>query len=136
MKFRPKIDGHDYDTKMKHVERFLDEGSKVKLTIMFRGREMAHPELGRRILERVADEVAELAIVESAPTPGRPQHDDGAATRLASRRRKGQGAEGRTEVRRRRQRAPTEHRRPPPAEPRPVADVAARPRARSTSCRR
>ena len=52
---------------MKHVERFLDEGSKVKLTIMFRGREMAHPELGRRILERVAERVAELAIVEAAP---------------------------------------------------------------------
>ena len=78
MKFRPKIDGHDYETKMKHVERFLAEGSKVKLTIMFRGREMAHPELGRRILERVAERVGELAIVESAPQPGRPQHDDGA----------------------------------------------------------
>ena len=46
MKFRPKIDEHDYTTKMKHVERFLGEGNKVKLTIMFRGREMAHPELG------------------------------------------------------------------------------------------
>jgi translation initiation factor IF-3 len=67
MKFRPKIDGHDYTTKMKHVERFLEEGSKVKLTIMFRGREMAHPELGRRILERVAEQVGELAIIESAP---------------------------------------------------------------------
>ena len=51
----------------KRVERFLAEGSKVKLTIMFRGREMAHPELGRRILERVADRVGELAIVEAAP---------------------------------------------------------------------
>ncbi len=67
MKFRPKIDGHDYTTKMKHVERFLEEGSKVKLTIMFRGREMAHPELGRRILERVAEQVGELAIIESSP---------------------------------------------------------------------
>jgi translation initiation factor IF-3 len=67
MKFRPKIDAHDYDTKMKHVERFLEEGSKVKLTIMFRGREMAHPELGRKILEKVAERVAEIAIVESAP---------------------------------------------------------------------
>jgi translation initiation factor IF-3 len=52
---------------MKHVERFLAEGSKVKLTIMFRGREMAHPELGRRILEKVAERVADLAMVESAP---------------------------------------------------------------------
>jgi translation initiation factor IF-3 len=67
MKFRPKIDSHDYETKMKHVERFLAEGSKVKLTIMFRGREMAHPELGRRILERVAERVADLAQIESAP---------------------------------------------------------------------
>ena len=67
MKFRPKIDEHDYVTKMKHVERFLAEGSKVKLTIMFRGREVFHPELGLRILERVAEQVNEIAIVESAP---------------------------------------------------------------------
>jgi translation initiation factor IF-3 len=67
MKFRPKIDGHDFETKMKHVERFLGEGSKVKLTIMFRGREMAHPEIGRKILERVAEMVTEYATVESAP---------------------------------------------------------------------
>jgi translation initiation factor IF-3 len=67
MKFRPKIDSHDYDTKMKHVERFLEEGSKVKLTIMFRGREMAHPELGRKILEKVAERVAEIATIESHP---------------------------------------------------------------------
>ena len=67
MKFRPKIDEHDYTTKMKHVERFLHEGSKVKLTIMFRGREMAHPELGRKILDRVADQVQEFAMIESSP---------------------------------------------------------------------
>jgi translation initiation factor IF-3 len=67
MKFRPKIDEHDYVTKMKHVERFLAEGSKVKLTIMFRGREVFHPELGLRILERVAEQVSDIAIVESAP---------------------------------------------------------------------
>jgi translation initiation factor IF-3 len=67
MKFRPKIDGHDFETKMKHVERFLNEGSKVKLTIMFRGREMAHPEIGRKILEKVAEQVTEYATVESAP---------------------------------------------------------------------
>ena len=67
MKFRPKIDGHDFETKMKHVERFLGEGSKVKLTIMFRGREMAHPEIGRKILEKVAEQVTEYATVESAP---------------------------------------------------------------------
>jgi translation initiation factor IF-3 len=67
MKFRPKIDEHDYETKMRHVERFLSEGNKVKLTIMFRGREMAHPELGLRILNRIADQVSEFAVVESAP---------------------------------------------------------------------
>jgi translation initiation factor IF-3 len=67
MKFRPKIDIHDYTTKMRHVERFLAEGNKVKLTIMFRGREMAHPELGLRILQRIAEEVSGFAIVESAP---------------------------------------------------------------------
>ena len=67
MKFRPKIDEHDYVTKMKHVERFLAEGSKVKLTIMFRGREVFHPELGLRILERVAEQVSEIAILEPAP---------------------------------------------------------------------
>ena len=67
MKFRPKIDEHDYTTKMKHVTRFLGEGNKVKLTIMFRGREMAHPELGARILRRVAEDVSDVAIVESEP---------------------------------------------------------------------
>jgi translation initiation factor IF-3 len=66
MKFRPKIDEHDYTTKMKHVVRFLGEGNKVKLTIMFRGREMAHPELGMKILQRVADDVADFAVVETA----------------------------------------------------------------------
>jgi translation initiation factor IF-3 len=67
MKFRPKIDEHDYTTKMKHVVRFLGEGNKDKLTIMFRGREMAHPELGMKILTRVADDVADFATVESTP---------------------------------------------------------------------
>lgn len=67
MKFRPKIDAHDYATKVRHVERFLREGSKVKLTIMFRGREVSHPELGKRILDRVADEVGEIAEIEHYP---------------------------------------------------------------------
>ena len=62
MKFRPKVDKHDYETKKKHILRFLDAGAKVKVTIMFRGREMAHPELGLNILERLAGELAELAI--------------------------------------------------------------------------
>ena len=67
MKFRPKIDAHDYETKKKHVERFLEEGAKVKLTIMFRGRETTHPELGERILNRVAQELSEIAHVEAPP---------------------------------------------------------------------
>lgn len=67
MKFRPKIDEHDYVTKMKHVGRFLGEGNKVKLTIMFRGREMAHPELGMRILRRIASDLEEVAVVETEP---------------------------------------------------------------------
>jgi translation initiation factor IF-3 len=67
MKFRPKIDEHDFSTKTKHVERFLGEGSKVKITIMFRGREMAHPELGKKILDRIAEQVREEATIEAAP---------------------------------------------------------------------
>jgi len=67
MKFRPKIDHHDYETKKKHVIRFLEEGSKVKITIMFRGREMSHTELGRRILDQLADDLTELATPESVP---------------------------------------------------------------------
>ncbi len=67
MKYRPKIDIHDYTTKTKKVQQFLGEGHKVKVTIMFRGREMAHPELGRKILDRLAGDVAEVAMVESAP---------------------------------------------------------------------
>lgn len=67
MKFRPKIDGHDYETKMNHVRRFLTEGSKVKLTIMFRGREMAHPEFGRELLGRVAQDLSDIAVVDQAP---------------------------------------------------------------------
>ena len=67
MKYRPKIDIHDYNTKTKKVVQFLGEGHKVKVTIMFRGREMAHPELGRKILDQLAADVNEIAMVESAP---------------------------------------------------------------------
>jgi translation initiation factor IF-3 len=67
MKLRPKIDPHDYETKKGHVERFLRQGDKVKVTIMFRGREQSRPELGFRLLQRLADDVAELGFVESAP---------------------------------------------------------------------
>ncbi len=75
IKFRPKIDKHDYETKKRHVIRFLDAGAKVKVTIMFRGREMAHPELGLKILERVAEELGETATIETQPKlEGRNMH--------------------------------------------------------------
>ena len=67
VKFRPKIDEHDYLFKRKHIERFIGDGHKVKAVIMFRGREMAHPEIGKRILERVIDELKEIIDVERAP---------------------------------------------------------------------
>lgn len=67
MKYRPKIGTGDFDTKTRQVGRFLGEGHKVKITIMFRGREMSHPELGKKILDHVAETVQEVAKVESAP---------------------------------------------------------------------
>ena len=67
MKLRPKIDPHDYQTKKGHVVRFLKQGDKVKITIMFRGREQSRPELGFRLLQRLAEDVQELGFVESAP---------------------------------------------------------------------
>jgi translation initiation factor IF-3 len=67
IKFRPKIAQHDYDTKKGHVIRFLNARDKVKITIMFRGREMAHPERGEMLLNRLADELQDLAIVEQRP---------------------------------------------------------------------
>jgi translation initiation factor IF-3 len=67
MKLRPKIDPHDYATKKGHVERFLRQGDKVKITIMFRGREQSRPELGFRLLQRLADDVQSLGFVEFAP---------------------------------------------------------------------
>jgi translation initiation factor IF-3 len=67
MKLRPKIDAHDYETKKGHVVRFLRAGDKVKITIMFRGREQHRPELGYRLLQRLAEDVSELGFVESSP---------------------------------------------------------------------
>ncbi len=67
IKLRPKIDQHDYDTKKGHVVRFLSAGDKVKVTIMFRGREQSRPELGFRLLQKLAEDVQELAFIESAP---------------------------------------------------------------------
>ena len=67
MKLRPKIDPHDYETKKGHVVRFLKAGDKVKITIMFRGREQSRPELGFRLLQRLAEDVSDLGFVESSP---------------------------------------------------------------------
>ena len=67
IKFRPKVDEHDYQFKKKHIERFLEDGDKVKATIFFRGREMAHPDIGRRILERLVRELADVALTEVLP---------------------------------------------------------------------
>src|ERR1700688_2847294 len=66
MKYRPKIGTGDFDTKTRQVARFLSEGHKVKITIMFRGREMSHPELGKKILDHVAEEGGPIAKVEAA----------------------------------------------------------------------
>ena len=67
VKFRPKIDQHDYDFKMKHIQRFLAQGHMVKATIMFRGREVVHPEYGRKILDRVVEELGDAVRVDKAP---------------------------------------------------------------------
>lgn len=67
IKFRPKVDEHDYQFKKKHVERFLAHGDKVKATIFFRGREMAHPDYGRHILDRLVEDLAEIATQETMP---------------------------------------------------------------------
>jgi translation initiation factor IF-3 len=67
MKLRPKIDPHDYETKKGHVTRFLGQGHKVKVTIMFRGREQSRPELGFRLLQRLAEDVSDLGVVEATP---------------------------------------------------------------------
>jgi len=67
IKFRPKVDEHDYQFKKKHIERFIADGDKVKATIFFRGRENAHPEIGRRILDRLVADLESIAITESEP---------------------------------------------------------------------
>jgi len=92
MKMRPKIDPHDYETKKGHVERFLKQGHKVKVTIMFRGREMAHTELGRRLLERLATDITEIAQVDS------PARQDGRNMIAVFSPRKGQGGPKATPV--------------------------------------
>lgn len=67
MKFRPKIGPHDYDTKKRHVEEFLKHGHRVKVTLQFRGREMAHTELGHKVLQQLESDLSELAVAENRP---------------------------------------------------------------------
>jgi len=67
VKFRPGIEPHDFEFKVRHARRFLEEGNKVKATMMFRGRQMAHPELGREVLTRVAQTLEDVGKVESEP---------------------------------------------------------------------
>ncbi len=67
VKFRPGIEDHDYEFKLRHARRFLEEGDKVKVTMMFRGRQMAHPELGLEVLERLANDVSDMGRVEGRP---------------------------------------------------------------------
>ena len=67
IKMRPNIDDHDFDVKMRSVRKFIEEGDKVKMTLRFRGREMAHQELGMNLLKRVQDDIAEVAKVEAFP---------------------------------------------------------------------
>ncbi|HYW11988.1 MAG TPA: translation initiation factor IF-3 [Longimicrobium sp.] len=67
VKMRPGIEGHDFEFKVRHAKRFLEEGNKVKLTMMFRGRQMAHPEYGRKVLDRVFQELQEVSKIEAHP---------------------------------------------------------------------
>ena len=67
VKFRPGIEDHDYEFKLRHARRFLQEGNKVKLTMMFRGRQVTHPELGREVLLRLTSDLGELAMIEQYP---------------------------------------------------------------------
>ena len=67
LRFRPQIDDHDYQTKLKSLKKFLEKGNKVKVTLVFRGREMAHQEFGHRLLERLRRDISEMAQVERAP---------------------------------------------------------------------
>ena len=107
IKFRPKVDEHDYDFKKKHIERFLADGDKVKATIFFRGREMAHPEIGRRILERLIAELARRgdgrddAAAGRQPDARHPERSGPGARARRSQSRRGAGAAGRRGVGRR-----------------------------------
>ena len=85
IKLRPGIDDHDYEVKMRSVRRFFDEGDKVKVTLRFRGREMAHQDIGYKLLQRVKVETAPIAKVEGRAADGRPPDDHGARAEVDAR---------------------------------------------------
>ena len=119
IKLRPKIADNDYETKKNHVVRFLKGDDRVKVTIMFRGREQTHPERGEALLMRLAEDVAELGHRRAAPDPGRAQHDD-AALAGAGRRTRPSRPRPRprpTPLRRRTSRPPQSRRLPSPRLP-------------------
>jgi translation initiation factor IF-3 len=126
MKYRPKIGVGDFDTKTRQVTKFLGEGHKVKITIMFRGREMSHPELGKKLLDQVAEQVGTIAKIEAAPKlDGRnmimvlaPDRRAGATTQKSGVRPKGTAPAGRgpTEA----QAATPPPTQPPPTQPQPT----------------
>ena len=82
VKFRPGIDDHDFDFKTRHAREFLGDGNKVKVTMMFRGRQMAHIELGREVLDRVANELKDIGQDRAGSEARRPQHVDGAGAEI------------------------------------------------------
>ncbi|HEY9240647.1 MAG TPA: translation initiation factor IF-3 [Streptosporangiaceae bacterium] len=121
IKLRPKIDPHDYGTKKGHVERFLKQGDKVKVTIMFRGREQSRPELGFRLLQRLAGDVEELGFVESQPK----QDGRNMIMVIGPHRKKSESKSDRSASRD----APAEAPRPVPRPRRPAGSPASQPRA-------
>ena len=126
IKLRPKIDPHDYGTKKGHVERFLRQGDKVKVTIMFRGREQSRPDLGYRLLQRLAGDVEELGFVESQPK----QDGRNMIMVIGPHKRKPDAKAERTAPRSSRAAAPdTVAEAAPPATPAPAAEAAPRPAA-------
>ena len=130
IKFRPKIAQNDYDTKKGHVRRFLLGKDRVKVTIMFRGREVTHPERGTALLDKLASELADIAVVEQTPPAGRAQHDDDA--RPVQVRPRGRGREGRGRSRGQRRAEPGAASRRSEQQ-RPAAPRTSRPRAAGSS---
>ncbi len=133
IKLRPKIDPHDYGTKKGHVERFLRQGDKVKVTIMFRGREQSRPDLGYRLLQRLAGDVEELGFVESQPK----QDGRNMIMVIGPHKRKSDARADRAARPAPRESAPASRPVPSPREPRPAEPRPAEPRpAEPTQARR